>query len=141
MIVIIIAGFLGKTLLTLVRNKGPVSTAAASDGKQGGSKGGPSNPLPAHKFSPHDVVAVRPNATLKGGSGGASEGGEGDLAQGVVYRVYEDKIVVAVEDLADSATLDVPLRLDKLANKVRCCSRRELFCSTDRSTCSFAIKI
>jgi phage FluMu protein gp41 len=37
----------------------------------------------------------------------------------VVYRVHEDKIVVAVDELTESATLDVPLRLDKLANKVR----------------------
>jgi hypothetical protein len=58
-------GLLGRTLLTLVSNKG---FGAA----------GPPPPLPAHKFSPHDVVALRPNAG--GGQGGPP------LAQGLVYR-------------------------------------------------------
>lgn len=113
-------GFLGKTLLTFVRNKGPAGTATVSgDTNNDSNSKSTSNPLPAHKFSPHDVVAVRTNAAARGGSGGGVEGGEGEVAQGVVYRVYEEKIVVAVDELADSASLDVPLRLDKLANKVR----------------------
>lgn len=93
------SGFLGKSLLTFVRNKG--------------LPGGAPAPLPAHKFSPHDVVAVRPNAAASSNGDAAAS-----IAQGVVYRVHDDKIVVAVDDLDDSATLDVPLRLDKLANKV-----------------------
>ena len=36
---------------------------------------------------------------------------------GVVYRVKDDSIVVAVEEPPDSG-LDQPLRLDKLANEV-----------------------
>lgn len=93
------SGFLGKSLLTFVLNKGVPGAAPV--------------PLPAHKFSPHDVIAVRPNATGSGGTDAASS-----IAQGVAYRVHEDKIIVAVDDLDDSAALDVPLRLDKLANKV-----------------------
>lgn len=93
------SGFLGKSLLTFVLNKGVPGAAPV--------------PLPAHKFSPHDVVAVRPNATAS-----SSSDATGSIAQGVAYRVHEDKIIVAVDDLDDSATLDIPLRLDKLANKV-----------------------
>jgi hypothetical protein len=57
-------GLLGRTLLTLVQNKGF-------------GAGGPPVPLPAHKFGPHDVVALRPNS---GGGGGPP------LCQGLVYR-------------------------------------------------------
>lgn len=95
------SGFLGKSLLTFVLNKGVPGTAPV--------------PLPAHKFSPHDVVAVRPNTTAS-----SSNDAVGSIAQGVVYRVHEDKVIVAVDDLDDSASLDIPLRLDKLANKVLC---------------------
>lgn len=116
-------GFLGKTLLTFVRNKGPAGASSGEPGQE--SLRSATNPLPAHKFSPHDVVAVRPNAAQKGGAGAGAEGGDAEVAQGVVYRVYDDKIVVAVDELAESASLDVPLRLDKLANKVHpphaCC--------------------
>lgn len=55
-------GLLGRTLLTLVSNKG---------------FGGPPVDLPPHKFGPHDVVALRP-------SKGAAEGPP--LASGVIYR-------------------------------------------------------
>lgn len=51
-------GLLGRTLLTLVSNKGF---------QAGGGKGAQQD-LPPHKFSPHDVVAVRPN------KGGAADG-------------------------------------------------------------------
>jgi ATP-dependent RNA/DNA helicase IGHMBP2 len=56
-------GLLGRTLLTLVPNKGYGST--------------PPPLLPAHKFGPHDVVALRPSA---GGAGGPP------LCSGLVYR-------------------------------------------------------
>ena len=39
------------------------------------------------------------------------------LASGVVYRVKDDSIVVAVEEVPEGG-LDQPLRLDKLANEV-----------------------
>ena len=40
------------------------------------------------------------------------------LASGVVYRVREDALTVALEEAPDEA-LDQPLRLDKLANEAR----------------------
>lgn len=66
------------------------------------------HPLPPHKFSPHDVVDIRPN---KADSSGPA------LVGGLVYRVREDSITVAVEEAPDEG-LDQPLRLEKLANEV-----------------------
>jgi len=110
-------GLLGRTLLTLVANKGfaqgaPLSAAPA---------------LPPHKLGPHDLVAIKPNKQgAGGGSGGGGGGGGGQdggggangsaLASGLVYRVRDNSIVVAVEDAPDEG-LDVPLRLEKLANE------------------------
>ena len=75
------------------------------------------HPLPPHKFSPHDVVDVRPN---KSDSNGPA------LVGGLVYRVKEDCITVAVEEAPDEG-LDQPLRLEKLANEViLCCFRKGL---------------
>ncbi|KAL4440242.1 hypothetical protein ABPG75_003243 [Micractinium tetrahymenae] len=84
-------GLLGRTLLTLVNNKG-----------------GGSEPLPPHKFSPHDIVRLRPS---KGDGSGPP------LAEGVVYRVRDSAMTVAVDDVPDEG-LDVPLRLEKMANEV-----------------------
>jgi hypothetical protein len=99
-------GFLGKTLLTLIYNRG-------------GSIDDPPL-LPTHKLGPHDIVAI---SSASGQQSVAKEA----IAQGVVYRVQDTKLVIAVDELDDSASLDVPLRLDKLANKVLlsvvCCSR------------------
>lgn len=86
-------GLLGRTLLTLVRNK------LGSSGEEA---------LPQHKFSPHDIVRIR---AAKG------EPSAPVLAQGVVYRVKESSITVAVDDPPDEG-LDVPLKLEKLANEV-----------------------
>ena len=80
---------------------------------QGGGSLAP-QPLPPHKFTPHDVVELRPG---KGDSEGPA------LASGVVYRVRDDVITVAVDESPD-ADLDQPMRLHKLANEVRtCCCR------------------
>jgi ATP-dependent RNA/DNA helicase IGHMBP2 len=100
-------GLLGRSLLTLVCNKGYVAG--------GGGKGAAAllPLLPAHKFGPHDVVALRP-------SKGASEGPP--LAQGVVYRLRDSAIVVAVDEPPEEG-LDQPLRLEKLANEVRGANR------------------
>lgn len=84
-------GLLGRTLLTLVNNKG-----------------GGTEPLPAHKLSPHDIVRLRPS---KG------EGSGPPLAEGVVYRVRDAAITIAVDEVPDDG-LDVPLRLEKMANEV-----------------------
>ena len=40
------------------------------------------------------------------------------LASGVVYRIREDAMTVALEEAPEQA-LDQPLRLDKLANEAR----------------------
>ena len=66
------------------------------------------HPLPPHKFSPHDVVDIRPN---KADSSGPA------LVGGLVYRIREDSITIAVEEAPDEG-LDQPLRLEKLANEV-----------------------
>lgn len=54
--------------------------------RHGAPQGGGSEPLPPHKFSPHDIVRVRPS---KGDGSGAP------LAEGVVYRVRDSAITVA----------------------------------------------
>lgn len=77
-------------------------------GLQGSGEAKPS-PLPPHKFSPHDVVDVRPN---KADSSGPA------LVGGLIYRVRDDSITVAVEEAPDEG-LDQPLRLEKLANEVK----------------------
>lgn len=59
-------------------------------------------------MSPHDVVDLRAN---KGDSNRPA------LASGLVYRVKDDAITVAVEEAPDEG-LDQPLRLEKLANEV-----------------------
>lgn len=82
------AGLLGKTLLTLQPNKGP--------------------PLPPHKFTPHDVVSLKPSK---------ADASKPPVGQGVVYRVRDDALVVAVDDVPEEG-LDAPLRVEKLANDV-----------------------
>lgn len=88
-------GLLGRTLLTLVNNKGSGS-----------------DPLPAHKFAPHDIVRLRPSKSPADAAAGPA------LAEGVVYRVADSQIIVAVDELPEDGGLDVPLRLEKLANEV-----------------------
>ena len=108
-------GLLGRTLLTLVPNKG---------------FGGPAAPqLPPHKFGPHDVVALRPNSQPPSAAASASAsaassaaaavdgGGPPPLATGLVYRVREGALIVAVDDMPEEG-LEQPLRLEKLANEV-----------------------
>eukprot|EP00873_Tetraselmis_striata_P035127 jgi/Tetstr1/455391/TSEL_042223.t1 len=87
-------GLLGRSLITLAPNKILPGCSAT--------------PLPPHKFSPHDIVAIRSN---KGDP--AAE----PIVEGVVYRIKDTEIVVAVEELPDDG-LDVPLRLERLANDI-----------------------
>uniref|UniRef100_A0A383VHI7 DNA helicase n=1 Tax=Tetradesmus obliquus TaxID=3088 RepID=A0A383VHI7_TETOB len=87
-------GLLGRTLLTLVPNKGFGTTPAVL--------------LPAHKFSPHDVVALKASSAGLGGP---------PLCTGLVYRVRDASLVVAVDDPPEEG-LEQPLRLEKLANEV-----------------------
>ncbi|XP_057999791.1 uncharacterized protein LOC110665155 isoform X1 [Hevea brasiliensis] len=81
-------GLMGKTLLEFQSNKGDV--------------------LPAHKFSPHDVVVLKPNK---------ADVGSPALGQGVVYRLKDSSITVAFDDIPEEG-LNSPLRLEKVANEV-----------------------
>ena len=81
---------------------------AGSD-TQGTSAATTAAPLPQHRFSPHDVVDLRP-ASAVAATGPA-------LASGVVYRVTDASITVAVDELPEDG-LSQPLRLEKLANEV-----------------------
>lgn len=102
-------GLLGRTLLTLVNNKGAGT-----------------NPLPPHKITPHDLVRIRPNkadsSSVSGGGGGGGDSGNNKpsssiLASGIVFRIKEDSITVAVDEMPDTG-LDVPLKIEKMANEV-----------------------
>ena len=71
-------GLLGKTVLTLELSKRP---------------GVDPPPLPQNKLTPHDVVAIRPS---KGDASGDP------LCSGVVYRVRDTAIEVALDDPPDA---------------------------------------
>lgn len=93
-------GLLGKTVLQLELSKRPTPAPP---------------PLPPHKLTPHDVVAIRPS---KGPSGGDADGAGGEPpCSGVVYRVRDEAIEVAVDETPDDALLSQPLRLERLANE------------------------
>eukprot|EP00250_Pteridium_aquilinum_P010576 c19487_g1_i1 orf=90-2078(+) len=81
-------GLLGKTLLELQSNKGEL--------------------LPPHKLTSHDVVILKPNK---------AESSSSPLGQGIVYRVKDTSIIVAVDDVPEDG-LNSPLRLEKVANEV-----------------------
>jgi ATP-dependent RNA/DNA helicase IGHMBP2 len=104
-------GLLGRTLLTLVNNKG-----------------GGTTPLPPHKITPHDLVRIRPNKADPSSVSGGGRGGGGEhydsnnssssvLANGIVYRIKEDSVTVAVDEMPDTG-LEVPLKIEKMANEV-----------------------
>lgn len=84
-------GLLGRMLLTFVNNRGQGVV-----------------PLPPHKLTPHDIVRIRPHRTESAGP---------PLAEGVVYRVTDYHIIVAVEEMLEES-LDIPLKLEKMANEV-----------------------
>eukprot|EP00850_Spirogloea_muscicola_P021982 SM000270S10379 [mRNA] locus=s270:124164:128532:- [translate_table: standard] len=81
-------GLFGKTLLVLEPNRGDI--------------------LPPHKFTPHDVVALKPSK---------AEASSPALGQGVVYRLKDASITIAMDDIPEEG-LDHPIRLEKLANDV-----------------------
>ena len=59
-----------------------------------------------------------PQVRLRPSKGPEAAASSPPLAEGVVYRVADSSIVVAVDDLPEDGGLDVPLRLEKLANEV-----------------------
>ncbi len=73
-------GLLGKTLVTLQRNKGGTTV------------------LPAHSLSQHDIVRVRPMKAKQEAAGVGVEG-----VEGVVYRLLEDSITIAVDSMGEGA--------------------------------------
>lgn len=81
-------GLMGKSLLEFHSNKGDV--------------------LPPHKFGNHDVVVLKPNK---------ADLGSPPLGQGVVYRIKDSSITVAFDDIPEEG-LNIPLRLEKVANEV-----------------------
>ena len=97
-------GLLGKTVVTL---------------ELASRKAAEAPPLPPHKLSPHDVVCVRPG---KGDTSGEP------LCEGVVYRVRDTAVEIAVDDLPDGS-LEGNLRVERLANET---SHRRLVQALDR---------
>ena len=97
-------GLLGKTVVTL---------------ELASRKTSQTPPLPPHKLSPHDVVCVRP------GKGDCS--GE-PLCEGVVYRVRDTAVEIAVDDLPERS-LEGNLKVERLANET---SHRRLVQALDR---------
>ncbi|XP_074582927.1 uncharacterized protein LOC141839147 [Curcuma longa] len=81
-------GLMGKALLEFQSNKGDL--------------------LPAHKFSNHDVVILKPNK---------ADSSSPLLGQGVVYRLKDSSIIVAFDDIPEDG-LNSSLRLEKVANEV-----------------------
>ncbi|XP_073067098.1 uncharacterized protein [Primulina eburnea] len=79
---------MGKSLMEFHSNKGDV--------------------LPPHKFGNHDVVVLKPNK---------ADLGSPPLGQGVVYRIKDSSITVAFDDIPEEG-LNIPLRLEKVANEV-----------------------
>lgn len=84
---------LGKTLLTLVKKNNIDDTNGI---------------LPTHRFSQNDVVRVRPN---KG------EREKKFAIEGVVYRLSESSITIAVDEYPDES-IYIPLRVEKIADYI-----------------------
>ena len=77
------------------------------------------------------MVDVRPN---KADSSGPA------LVGGLVYRVKEECITVAVEEAPEEG-LDQPLRLEKLANEVLACCAVHLLHCLDRTRPCFDVHL
>jgi len=98
-------GLGGHTLLTLVRNKALGGEASKKDGEP---------LLPQHGFHSGDIVVLRES----GGSSSAQKPDDTTGLRGLVYRVYDTKVTVAVDaDLSDEVG-DGLLRMFKVANDV-----------------------
>jgi len=93
-------GFLGRTVLSLALARGGDA------------------PLPAHKFGPHDIVALRP-------SRGAHDAQP--IAKGVVSRVSDSRLDVALDEAPDDT--GGVLRVERLANEVTHTRLREALAS------------
>lgn len=102
-------GFFGKTVVTLeLASRGAGATEKSANGDKKPHSNSTAPPLPPHKLTPHDVVALRAN---KGDAGGDP------LCAGVVYRVRDAQLEIALDETPDDGTLDGTLRLERLANE------------------------
>jgi len=93
------AGLLGRTLLRLVWARG------------GGANGTLQQPLPPHKFGPHDLVELRP---------AKAPPTDPPLAAGVVWRVTDEALTIACDEPPEdeAGALAGSLRAVRLANEV-----------------------
>ena len=89
-------GFYGKTIVVLELASRPTGDNKAP-------------PLPPHKLTPHDIVCLRPNKADN------TTGTEEPLCSGVVYRVRDTRLEIAVDETPDS--LDGTLRVERLQNE------------------------
>ena len=91
-------GLLGKSLVTLHRSKGSGAV------------------LPAHALSQHDIVRIRP---MKETPGIPMEG-----VEGVVYKLLEESVTVAVDSIDDDGgptvdeLLGIAVKVEKISNHV-----------------------
>jgi ATP-dependent RNA/DNA helicase IGHMBP2 len=67
--------------------------------------------LPAHRFQPGDIVALRTASASPASSSGL------DAPTGVAYRVGTRSLTVALDELPEER-LDPPLRIDRVANDI-----------------------
>ena len=98
-------GLGGHTLLTLVRNKALGAETSKKDGEP---------LLPQHSFHSGDIVALRESA----GSSAAYKPDDSSGLRGLIYRVQETRVVVAVDADSSDDVGDGPLRMFKVANDV-----------------------
>ena len=100
-------GFYGKTIVTLeLASRGSVNVSQSGALTNGGGKNSGAPPLPPHKLTPHDIVAIKANKGEPGGD---------PLCAGVVYRVRDAQIEIAIDEAPEA--LDGTLRLERLANE------------------------
>ena len=100
-------GFYGKTIVTLeLASRGSSAVSQSETSTNGGGKGKGAPPLPPHKLTPHDIVAIRANKGEPGGD---------PLCAGVVYRLRDAQLEIALDEAPDA--LDGTLRLERLANE------------------------
>jgi superfamily I DNA and/or RNA helicase len=100
-------GFYGKTIVTLeLASRGSVNVSQSGMSTNGGGKNSGAPPLPPHKLTPHDIVAIKANKGEPGGD---------PLCAGVVYRVRDAALEIAIDEAPEA--LDGTLRLERLANE------------------------
>lgn len=90
------SGLLGKILITLVPNKKNANGEAT---------------LPCSKISQHDLVRLKANSRT------AKEASSKVLSEGIVYKLSETSVTIAVDEYPDEY-ISMPLKLEKIANHI-----------------------